>query len=62
MFKLFRRFAKSETGAITVDWVVLTAAAVGLAGASVVLVGDGVISLSGSIGEGVEEQTIGALE
>lgn len=30
------KFLRSEDGAITVDWVVLTAAVVGLAGAAVV--------------------------
>jgi hypothetical protein len=30
------KFLRSEDGAITVDWVVLTAAAVGLAGAAMV--------------------------
>ncbi len=31
MIKLLRKFRKDETGAVTVDWVVLTAAVVGLA-------------------------------
>ena len=31
MIKNFRGFFKSETGAVTVDWVVLTAAVVALA-------------------------------
>ena len=30
MFKSFKLFGKDETGAITVDWVVLTAAIVGI--------------------------------
>lgn len=30
MLKLATRFAKDESGAVTVDWVVLTAAIVGL--------------------------------
>ena len=29
-FKLAKRFARDEDGAVTVDWVVLTAAVVGL--------------------------------
>ena len=32
MKKLFNRFARDEDGAVTVDWVVLTAAVVALAG------------------------------
>ncbi len=31
MFNAFRRFKEDEAGAVTVDWVVLTAAVVGLA-------------------------------
>ena len=30
LFKLFNAFARDEDGAVTVDWVVLTAAVVGL--------------------------------
>ncbi len=30
MLNLFKRFRKDEAGAVTVDWVVLTAAVVGL--------------------------------
>ena len=30
MRRLFQRFLLSETGAVTVDWVVLTAACIGL--------------------------------
>ncbi|MCT8161362.1 Flp family type IVb pilin [Pseudoruegeria sp. SHC-113] len=30
IIKLFKNFAKDESGAVTVDWVVLTAALVGL--------------------------------
>ena len=31
MIKFFKNFRKDEVGAVTVDWVVLTAAVVGLA-------------------------------
>ena len=30
LFKLFKKFHNDESGAVTVDWVVLTAAIVGL--------------------------------
>ena len=30
LLNIFKRFAKNEAGAVTVDWVVLTAAIVGL--------------------------------
>ncbi|GIX13959.1 MAG: hypothetical protein KatS3mg118_1918 [Paracoccaceae bacterium] len=46
---LFRRFAREEEGAVTVDWVVLTAAIVGLATAIIVLVQGGTEDLAGSI-------------
>ncbi|GFE51513.1 hypothetical protein So717_32660 [Roseobacter cerasinus] len=36
MFNVFKRFGKDETGAVTVDWVVLTAAVVGLAAVLVI--------------------------
>ncbi len=34
MFKFIKNFRKDEDGAVTVDWVVLTAAVVALAGAA----------------------------
>ena len=34
MIKFFKNFRKDENGAVTVDWVVLTAAVVALAGAA----------------------------
>lgn len=46
---LFRRFAREEEGAVTVDWVVLTAAIVGLATAIIVLVQGGTENLAGDI-------------
>lgn len=43
MFKMFKKFRKDENGAVTVDWVVLTAAVVVLAAgvAGVIALGDG---------------------
>ena len=46
-----RRFLKSETGAVTVDWVVLTAALVGLGLAVMSVVSGGVESLATEIGQ-----------
>jgi hypothetical protein len=43
------RFAKEETGAVAVDWVVLSASVVGLGMASVMVVSGGLESLSGEI-------------
>ena len=49
MIKFFKNFSKDEDGAVTVDWVVLTAAVVGLGIAGVASVNDGIVSLAGDI-------------
>lgn len=59
MFKMFKKFSMSETGAVSTDWVVLTAGIVALAGASALLVNNGITSASSKVGEGVESQPIG---
>lgn len=46
MMKFIKNFRKSEAGAVTVDWVVLTAAVVGLAIAAFTAVETGVTSLT----------------
>ena len=46
MSKILKRFASDETGAITVDWVVLCAAIVGLAITVLTAVGDGTMSFA----------------
>ena len=61
MLKKLLTYLKSENGAITVDWVVLTAGVVGLAGASAALINDGVVSAATHIEEGVKAQEVGAL-
>ncbi len=40
--KLFTKFANDESGAVTVDWVVLTAAIVGIAIAVITLISGGI--------------------
>ena len=47
--KLFTNFLNDESGAVTVDWVVLTAAIVGLGIAVLAAVSDGVENLSDDI-------------
>jgi len=47
--KLFANFLNDESGAVTVDWVVLTAAIVGLGIAVLAAVSSGVQNLSGDI-------------
>jgi Flp pilus assembly pilin Flp len=49
MTNLIKNFAKSESGAVTVDLVVLTAALVGLGLAVMAVVSGGVNDLSGEI-------------
>ncbi|MEX3016472.1 hypothetical protein [Gymnodinialimonas hymeniacidonis] len=50
MKAMIQNFAKSESGAVTVDWVVLTAALVGLGLAVMAVVSAGVENLSDDIG------------
>ncbi|MFU8777833.1 MAG: Flp family type IVb pilin [Roseovarius sp.] len=59
MIKFFKNFSKDEDGAVTVDWVVLTAAVVGLGIAGVASVNTGITSLATSIEAGVAGQTVG---
>jgi Flp pilus assembly pilin Flp len=49
MTNLIKSFAKSESGAVTVDWVVLTAALVGLGIAAMAVVSNGIEDLSTDI-------------
>ena len=51
MTALIKNFAKSESGAVTVDWVVLTAALVGLGLAVMAVVSGGVENLSNDIAQ-----------
>lgn len=57
MLKTLSIFAKSDTGAVTVDWVVLTAAIVGLAVAVLLSVGGPTKEFADKIGT-----TVGAYE
>lgn len=43
---MFRKFREDESGAVTVDWVVLTAAVVALAGTAYVAISDGATDLT----------------
>jgi hypothetical protein len=49
--EMIKTFAKSESGAVTVDWVVLTAAIVGLGLAVMAVVANGIEDLSGNISQ-----------
>ncbi|MBF9029192.1 hypothetical protein HKCCE3408_02180 [Rhodobacterales bacterium HKCCE3408] len=46
---MLKNFARSEAGAVTVDWVVLTAAIVGLGLAVMAVISGGVEDLTGEI-------------
>ncbi|MCR9146197.1 MAG: hypothetical protein NXH74_03230 [Rhodobacteraceae bacterium] len=58
MIKFIKKFRKEEDGAVTVDWVVLTAAVVGLGVAGVSTVSGGVDTLATSIKEGVSSKSV----
>lgn len=47
-FKM-KKFAKDESGAVTVDWVVLTAAIVGIAIAMIAVIRGGVMNAASDI-------------
>ncbi len=46
MTNFFKNFCKSEAGAVTVDWVVLTAAVVGIAVLGYSSISTGVVNLT----------------
>ena len=58
MIKFFKNFSKDEDGAVTVDWVVLTAAVVGLGVAGVATVSDGIGTVADNIETGVGGATV----
>lgn len=58
MTNFIKNFANDESGAVTVDWVVLTAAIVGLGVAVLATVKDGVTELSETISTQVGAITV----
>ncbi|ETW13904.1 hypothetical protein ATO8_03401 [Roseivivax marinus] len=56
MFKFINTFRKDEDGAVTVDWVVLTAAVVGLAIAAYGTISGNALNLINSAGDEVAAQ------
>ena len=64
LFKLTKKFKQDEDGAVTVDWVVLTAAIVGLGIAVIAAVRGGVNTLGTEISSTLTEgaNTIGDLD
>lgn len=59
LFKLAKTFTNDESGAVTVDWVVLTAAIVGLGIAVLTTVATGVTDIAGDISTEMEQRTLG---
>lgn len=57
-FKLFRTFRGDESGAVTVDWVVLTAAIVGLGIAVIATVKTGSEGLATRISDGLGDVVV----
>lgn len=57
--KLFNAFLKDESGAVTVDWVVLTAAIVGLGIAVLTSVSGGTTSLANKVSSHMSAQSVG---
>ena len=56
ILKLAQTFKNDESGAVTVDWVVLTAGIVGLGLAVLSAVGSGVAGFAGGISESISTQ------
>ncbi len=56
--KMFNKFFADESGAVTVDWVVLTAAIVGLGIAVLTSVSGGTTNLAGDIASELSSTTI----
>lgn len=56
MIKFIKNFRKDEDGAVTVDWVVLTAAVVALAAAAYGAIETGTSSLSTNTGSYISDQ------
>jgi Flp pilus assembly pilin Flp len=60
MLNFIKNFRDDEDGAVTVDWVVLTAAIVGLGIAVLSTVGAGTSALADKISSTLSAQTIGS--
>jgi Flp pilus assembly pilin Flp len=59
LLNIFKSFANDEAGAVTVDWVVLTAAIVGLGIVVMTTVGGGIENLSADVVTDIEGQAVG---
>lgn len=59
LFELVKTFKNDESGAVTVDWVVLTAAIVGLGLAVITTVTNGVTDIAGDISQEMIDRELG---
>ncbi len=59
MSRIFRKFCAEDNGAVTVDWVVLTAAVVGLAGAIIVTINGSTASVGDGVGNYLATRPVG---
>ncbi len=59
LFNFFKTFKNDESGAVTVDWVVLTAAIVGLGMIVVTSVGGGITGLSAKVVTDLGKRDVG---
>jgi len=59
LFNFFKAFKSDESGAVTVDWVVLTAAIVGLGMVVMTTVGGGIEGLGSAIVSDLEGRAAG---
>jgi Flp pilus assembly pilin Flp len=57
MIKFFKNFLKDEDGAVTVDWVVLTAAVVALGVGAISAISTSTDTLAGEISDSIDENT-----
>ena len=59
LLNMFKSFKSDESGAVTVDWVVLTAAIVGLGLVVMTSVGGGIKDLAGDVSTGLKASATG---
>ena len=59
LLNILKSFKNDEAGAVTVDWVVLTAAIVGLGIVVMTTIGGGIENLSAEIVTDIEGQAVG---
>ena len=58
MLNFIKNFRRDEDGAVTIDWVVLTAAIVGLSVGLIALIGESAVDKSTSLGAFLAAKTV----